>query len=102
MQVQISLLFQGHVSPDNPFQVAILGPDEKRAILIQRLRPSLHGAFTDTDRDVMANGRTTFFPFVSYLFELAGADSSVIEVKLAQNGRSQFRSIDRLSTFDLE
>ena len=82
-------LFDGDITADDAFEVAVLGAEEEGAFLAQGFGAASDAAIAHADGDVAANGAAVFFPFVGDVRETTRVDAGIIVVQFPQDGRGE-------------
>ena len=63
----------------------MFGPEQQRAVIVQRLSFTREPVRADMDGDAAADRRALPLPFIGHCFEIAGADAAIITIDLLQN-----------------
>src|SRR5882724_9820813 len=94
--------FQGYVSADNSFQVAVLSAQQQRAIIAQGFRSATDLTVAGADNNVMADGCAMLLPFISNCRELAGAHTIIIVIQFPEYTCRKLGPRYRLARFQFE
>ncbi len=84
--------FEREIAADDPFEMAVIGAEQKRAIFAERFRPAAHLSIAGADDDFLAYRRAMFFPLIRDRSETSGSDPGIIALQLFQDNDGEFRA----------